>query len=188
MELHNNLRASCLVLSDSHGNIPALKAALAWAAQQGDDLAVALFLGDGADDLAAASAETGFSLPWHAVRGNGDMDDSLPAGLTISLGHKGRALFLAHGNRYRLDEGFEGITAAARLSGAEAALFGHTHIPYCGLFDGIFLLNPGSIGRPRSRAGPSFAILDCPVSGPLAARFYGLFQQGRNYTVRELEL
>ena len=188
MELHNNLKTSCLVLSDSHGNIPALTAALLWAAKQGGSFAAALFLGDGADDLAAASAETGFSLPWYAVRGNGDMGDSLSAELTVSPGQGGRALFLAHGNRYRLDEGFTGIAAAAQLAGAEAALFGHTHIPYRGMCGGILLLNPGSIGRPRSRTGPSFAVLDCPASGPLSARFYGLLQQGQNYTVRDLEL
>ena len=188
-----------LVISDSHGNVPALTTALEWAQQYapgsiGDKSAgstpffnAAIFLGDGADDLAAASARAGFTPSWYKVRGNGDFNFSTPHTLVMEIpGTISRKLFLAHGNRYGVDGGGLTIAAAARAAGAEAALFGHTHVPHCSMLNEIFLLNPGSIGRSRSNAGPTFAVLDCPAKGPLSARFFCLLNRGRK--VQELEL
>jgi putative phosphoesterase len=172
-----------LVLSDSHGCLPALKAALLWAA--GKDLNAAVFLGDGAADTNAASTETGFCLPWYKVAGNGDFGFSLPESMILET-DAGRKFFLSHGSRYHVESGFRGIAAAARAAGAAGALFGHTHVPFLGEQDGVFLLNPGSAGRPRSRAGASFAVLDC--FGPPAARFFGLIRRGQDFVVRELEI
>jgi predicted phosphodiesterase len=199
-----------LVISDSHGNAPALTAVLAWAKHStltasgiqpnknstAPDFAAAIFLGDGLADIAPASARTGFTVPWHKVRGNGDFSFSLPdfivleiPGLEKVTGESlPRKLFLAHGNQYGVDKDGGGIAAAARNAGAEAALFGHTHVPHCSRQEGIFLLNPGSIGRSRSNAGATFAVLECPAAGPLKARFFCLQNRGRAIAVQELEL
>lgn len=189
--------ATVLVLSDSHGDLTALAAVLRWAAHNplGDTggrktLSAAVFLGDGGEDIEAA--ETGrlsswgesFTAPWYRVRGNGDFDPAIPNSLVLETA--GRTLFLTHGNRYGLESGRRNLAAAAKASGAEAALFGHTHIPFCGEEQGLFLLNPGSIGRPRSRIGPSFAVLDCPSSGPLSARFFGFAIRGQALAVKEI--
>ena len=173
--------SSILVTSDSHGNIATLITVLGWSHNANLDAAV--FLGDGCDDLALASARTGFALPWHTVRGNGDFTSPAPDSTTLEIA--GRTLFLSHGNRYNVREGCKTIAAAARNAGAEAALFGHTHVPYCTTMGGIFLLNPGSIGRPRSDAGCTFAVLECPDTGPLAARFFRLVNRGGKSTVEE---
>ena len=185
--------ASILVISDSHGNLQALASALAWARKTAFTFAV--FLGDGAEDLAAASAAAGFALPWHKVRGNGDFNFLIPDTLVLEIpslennkNQNGscRKLFLAHGNRHGVDGGGQILAAAARDAGAEAALFGHAHAPYCKMINGIFLLNPGSIGRSRSDAGPTFAVLECPSKGPLSARFFCLVNKDRE--VKELEI
>ncbi|MCL1929063.1 MAG: metallophosphoesterase family protein [Treponema sp.] len=185
----NTGNSSILVISDSHGNVPALTAALTWARQvqlaQDMDFSAALFLGDGGDDLVPASAKAGFAVPWYKVRGNGDYNFLIPDTLTVEIPRK---LFLAHGNHYGVDGGGQNIAAAARNAGAEAAFFGHTHIPHCSMVNGIFLLNPGSIGRSRSNAGPTFAVIECPVSGPLTARFFCLVNKSRKIEVKELEL
>jgi len=191
----NKDSASILVVSDSHGNIPALTVVLAWARQvsspgqeilpQDTDFAAAIFLGDGGDDIERASAEAGFAVPWYKVRGNLDHNFSIQDFLVLEINRK---LFLAHGNRYAVDSGGQTIAAAAKAAGAEAALFGHTHTPHCSMVNGIFLLNPGSIGRSRSDAGPTFAVLECPAKGPLSARFYSLVSKGRKLEVRELEM
>jgi putative phosphoesterase len=175
--------SSILVISDSHGNIAALTTVLKWAHDA--DLEAAVFLGDGYEDLGLASARAGFDHSWHAVRGNGDYQFSLPDSMMLEI--SARTLFLSHGNRHNVREGCKTIAAAARNAGAEAALFGHTHIPYCATVNGIFLLNPGSIGRPRSDAGCTFAVLDCPDSGSLAARFFRLAKPGWESTVEELK-
>jgi putative phosphoesterase len=173
-----------LVISDSHDNIAALITVLKWAYDANFDAAI--FLGDGCEDLTLASARTGFALPWYAVRGNGDFTSPVPHNITLEI--SARKLFLSHGNRYNVREGCKTIAAAARNVGAEAALFGHTHIPYCATVDGTFLLNPGSIGRPRSDAGRTFAVLECPDSGPLAARFFRLAARGGENVVEQLKL
>lgn len=193
------MSTALFVISDSHGNLPALTAALAWASARPESSArptlsgpfpaeceAAVFLGDGAEDLDAASATAGFSLPWRVVRGNGDMNPSIPESAVLEIA--GRRIFLAHGNRHHVERGLQTISAAARAAGAEAVLFGHTHVPFYGMADGIFCCNPGSIGRPRSSLGPSFAVLDIPPSGPPSARFFGLVFRGRDFAVQPLTL
>jgi putative phosphoesterase len=201
---------SFLVISDSHGDTAAMTAVLTWAQNTpgsafgttagciaeytsgytGGAFNAAIFLGDGAGDLAPASARAGFTLPWYTVRGNVDTDPSIPGSRTVEIPENSQAarrLFMSHGNIYRIGEGCQTLADAARAKGAEAALYGHTHIPSCAVLDGIFLLNPGSIGRPRSNAGPSFAVLECPAVGPFAARFFTLASQGGETIVHELE-
>ncbi|MCL1815208.1 MAG: metallophosphoesterase family protein [Treponema sp.] len=192
-----------LVISDSHGNMAALTAALVWARDL--TLTAAVFLGDGADDLAAASAQAGFAIPWYKVRGNGDFNFSISDSLVLEISGPGevvcgpgnrlttavvnpssRKIFLAHGNRFGVGARGGNIAAAAGAVGAEAAFFGHTHIPFQSMENGIFLLNPGSIGRSRSDAGPTFAVLECPKKGPLSARFFCLKHKGRKIEVQEL--
>jgi putative phosphoesterase len=162
--------SSILVISDSHGNIAALTTVLKWAYDA--NLDAAAFLGDGYEDLSLASARAGFTLPWYAVRGNGDFNFSVPDNMVLEI--SARKLFLSHGNRHNVREGHKTIAAAARNAGAEAALFGHTHIPHCSTVNGMFLLNPGSISRPRNGSDCTFAVLECPGPGPLAARFFRL--------------
>jgi len=169
--------SSILVISDSHGDSAALTTVLEWTQSAGTDaFEAAVFLGDGYEDLTLASTRAGFALPWYAVRGNGDYHYTVPDNMVLEI--SARKLFLSHGSRYNVREGCKTIAAIARNAGAEAALFGHTHIPYCATVDGIFLLNPGSISRPRSNAGCTFAVLECPDSGPLAARFFRLEKRG----------
>ena len=194
--------SSILIISDSHGNVPALTAALGWARQaqimQNETFASAIFLGDGADDLPLASSQADFSVPWHKVRGNGDIDFLIPVSLVLEIpasqklhkspGDSSRKLFLTHGNRHDVNNGGRTIAAAAKAAGAEAALFGHTHVPYCSIQDGIFLLNPGSIGRSRSDAGPTFAVLYCPDTGPFNARFFRLVKKAGKIDVEGMEV
>jgi putative phosphoesterase len=206
--------SSILVLSDSHGDIAALTAVFEWARDKTFNSAV--FLGDGSEDLAFASAVAGSTLSWDTVRGNVDTNFSLPGALVLEVPKNGktpRKLFLSHGNIYRVEEDCRALAATARNNGAEAALFGHTHIPCRAMLEGIFLLNPGSIGRPRSKVGPTFAVLECPPlkpakgaaltdallgtdaaqdakykASPLAARFFCLAKKGKKLIVKEINL
>jgi putative phosphoesterase len=169
-----------LVVSDTHGSVEPLTAVLRWAAEQG--LKRGLFLGDGLDDIEAAAGASGTVFTWTAVRGN--MDNAGP--LSAVAEFAGRRLYLAHGHGLYLDFGFETLAAQARAAGAEAALFGHTHVPCFDFFDGMAFLNPGSVGRPRSRLGASFAVLEAPVRGPLKAVFWGITGTRSGYAIKQL--
>jgi putative phosphoesterase len=163
-----------LVLSDTHGNSPFLEAVLRWAGNDTFDAAV--FLGDGIDDLRRAAARTGFSGEWHMVRGNNDYTSSVPEAAVVNCG--GRRFFLCHGHRYALYSGNDRLIAAARKMEADVALFGHIHVPSIENEQGLLLVNPGSIGRPRSNIGSTFAVIDCPPGKPLNVRFWRIDPPG----------
>ncbi|MDR0402372.1 MAG: metallophosphoesterase family protein [Treponema sp.] len=171
---------SVLLVSDTHGCVEPLAAVFRWAAAQG--LEQGLFLGDGLGDIDAAAERTGTSIAWQSVRGN--MDDEGP--LSVVAEFAGRRLYLAHGQGFQLDLGFDILAACARAAGAEAALFGHTHVPFFGFFDNMAFLNPGSVGRPRSRFGTSFAVLELPGTGPLSAEFWGISKTRSEYAIKPL--
>ena len=147
-----------LLLSDSHGNIPALTAILRWAKDYEPDSAV--FLGDGVADVPKAALAAGFSCEWHMVRGNNDWGSSVPESAVFECG--GHTFFICHGHRFGLHWGdLHSFIAAARNNGAHVALFGHTHAAYCKQYDELLLVNPGSISRSRGRIGESFAVIEC---------------------------
>jgi len=168
-----------LVLSDTHGHNSFLEAVLRWACN--DTFEAAVFLGDGIEDLRRAAALTGFSCEWKMVRGNNDYAISVPEAAVVDCG--GHRFFLCHGHRYTLYNGNDRLIAAARKMEADVALFGHTHVPSLENAPGLLLVNPGSIGRPRSNIGSTFAVIDCPPGKPLDVRFWQIDPPG---TVREI--
>jgi putative phosphoesterase len=176
---------SLLVISDTHGHTESLIAVLRWAQRrrQADAL---VFLGDGAGALSQALAQTGFAAPWKAVKGNGDYDAPFPPFDVLDFA--GRRFFLTHGHLYSLLGGFDALAAAAESQGAGAALFGHTHIPFWDESGGLLLLNPGSLGRPRSSRGPSFATIECPGNEWFRVHHWGLSEGPLGKTIREMEL
>jgi hypothetical protein len=150
--------ASILILSDTHGDVAALAAVFQWAKKR--DITTLAFLGDGAEDLPLAAGRTDFWPPWKIVRGNGDHDHRLPIADTLEVG--GKRFFLCHGHHHGVQEGLDSLISTAKASQAQGALFGHTHRPYYEEIEGLLVLNPGSLGKPRGSLGPSFATVEVP--------------------------
>ena len=157
-----------LVVSDSHGLRSDLKVILKWAKNQTIDTAI--FLGDGVSDIAPAAEASEFYRPWVIVRGNNDYEFRIPDTTTLDFG--GKRFFLCHGHRLNLRTGFYSLFNAAQKVQADAALFGHTHVPIHKNMNGILLINPGSIGLGRSRAGETFATIECPQGEPIKIEFW----------------
>jgi len=175
-----------LVLSDSHGNIAALKAVFNWAKDYippNDTICAAAFLGDGLSDLKKAADATGFFCDWKCVGGNNDYGISMPDALTFDYAE--HRFFICHGHHYGLYGGHHALLAAARNNNADAALFGHSHVPHYKTVDGIKLINPGSVGRPRSRIGATFAVIECPEGQPMNVEFYGI---GDEFKIEKLKI
>jgi predicted phosphodiesterase len=75
-----------LVLSDSHGDVPALQKVLVWAKNLANDvISYGVFLGDGVADLSRAEDAAGFSCGWRLVQGNNDYGVSLPGAVIFVL-------------------------------------------------------------------------------------------------------
>ena len=79
-----------------------------------------------------------------SVPGNCDGWTGRPAEQVVEL--EGMRLLLTHGHAYHVKAGLGGLIAEAKARGVDAALFGHTHTPYCEQIDGIWFFNPGSMG------------------------------------------
>ncbi len=141
-----------IVLSDSHTDTTSLERAID---SQGR-LDLIIHLGDIARDV--DYIETGYyPIPVVSVLGNNDYRYGDYEKVIDLDGHK---IFICHGHTQSVSSGYERLEATARRHGCEAALFGHTHRSVLEKRDdGFFILNPGSVSRPRGCA-QSFAVLE----------------------------
>lgn len=114
-----------------------------------DDADAVIHLGDHFSD------EIHTDLPIYRVKGNCDADIA-PTEQILEL--CGRKIFITHGHLYGVKQSLNRLLYRAEELGADAALFGHTHIAFCENVGGILLLNPGSFARPRA-GSPSCAKL-----------------------------
>jgi putative phosphoesterase len=135
--------------------------------------------GDG-DQYHVGAGEPDFSsetsgMPSDSRGGAASDHESFTLGVPsrLVLGVCGFNIFLVHGHRFSVEQGFGMLIEAAREAGCSIAVFGHTHIPFSGVKTRILMLNPGSPSRPRGNTRPSFAILELESgSVPPRAEFY----------------
>ena len=140
------------IMSDSHGNTMAIDAAVQLAG------AVDLWLhaGDCIQDAEylQLAADTEVAL----VAGNCDWPgSSAPQERIVAAG--GHRIFLTHGHVYGVRYDTEALQEAAGEQGADIAVYGHTHVAEISPGD-IFVLNLGSVARPRDESQGSFLLLD----------------------------
>ena len=174
-----------LVLSDTHGGVAALKTVLNWAKDRtppSDTIGTAVFLGDGIADLKSAVDAAGFSCDWKIVKGNNDYGYSAPEAAVFDFAEN--RFFMCHGHHHSLYGGHYTLVAAAHSVRANVALFGHSHVPLHKTVDGMLLINPGSVTRPRSRIGATFAVIEC-IEGELPkTEFWGIGARGEILQVK----
>jgi putative phosphoesterase len=110
-----------------------------------------LHLGDlGGTDVLEGLARI---APLHAVRGNvdhGGWAEALPE--TDVVDAFGHSVYLIH-DLARID-------IDPTVAGVRMVLYGHTHEPKAEERDGVWYVNPGSIGPRRFRQPVSYALLD----------------------------
>ena len=142
-----------LVLSDSHGYVEHLRAAL----QKESDCKLVFFLGDGLRDLeqmrAAFSDRT-----WMCVRGNNDWS----SGNVDDFAYKyieGHTVTATHGHRVSVRTTLAPLAAKAADVRADVALYGHTHVPRQEFVGGVLCVNPGALCDGR------YAVLDVGPKG-----------------------
>lgn len=125
-----------LVFSDSHGSVDPMVSVIN--KEHPDQI---LHLGDHLRD-ADALWERFSEISIVSVAGNCD-------GLSLSSNtlireFAGIRFLLTHGHDYGVKTGFLRLTYAAMEAECDAALFGHTHIPFYEKREGVVLFNPGS--------------------------------------------
>lgn len=141
-----------LVVSDTHGRIEHVLHLLP--VLHGLDGIV--HLGDNARDGEQIRKVSG--LPVYQVPGNCDGATQKKSAMQVLETPFGRIL-LTHGHLHNAKAGPERLVYQAHELDCVAVLFGHTHIPYFGEWDGVRLVNPGSISFPRHGTTESYAML-----------------------------
>ncbi len=137
------------VVSDSHGSIENIR----YFRSRLGRVDALWHLGDHAEDAEALSQA--LNCGFVAVRGNCDPFSSAP--LTYTVNWHGKRFLLLHGHTV---SGRLHLLYAAKEANADAVLFGHSHVPSSETVEGVLLLNPGSLSRPRTSKGPSVAVID----------------------------
>jgi putative phosphoesterase len=134
-----------LVFSDSHSRSNKILEVLKLHNGKCDAV---VFCGDGARDMDYIKSKYP-DIPFFIVKGNcdyfsGDYSDEL----FVSFGEI--KIMIAHGHKHGVKSSLTALLMDAKLNGADAVFFGHTHIPYDNIHDvgdsRIHLFNPGSIG------------------------------------------
>ena len=136
------------IISDSHGSIDNVS----YFAERLKGVDALWHLGDHAEDASVIADR--LNCGYVSVRGNCDPFSDAP--LTYTVNWHGKRILLLHGHTV---SGRLHLLYAAKEAHADAVLFGHSHIPSLETVEGILLLNPGSLSRPRTSKGPSVACM-----------------------------
>lgn len=147
------------VFSDTHGNLSNLETAI----EQQKNADFYIFLGDCEKDLDTVR-EFYPAKQFLSVRGNCDFGSVTPSeNETIAAGKR---IFYTHGHNYHVKYGYAEAIAEAHRRKADILLFGHTHVPYISYENGLYIMNPGSLGHPREGRA-TYGIIDIMPSGIL---------------------
>lgn len=138
-----------LVLSDSHSGMRFMRQCVETINPQ-----AMIHLGDYYDD-GQTLAELYPHIPMHQVPGNCDRYRCPPwVHSRLCYDVCGVRVFMTHGHKYGVKTSTAMMLAEARAMGAQAALYGHTHVAECLREDtGMWVLNPGSAGYGGGSAG-----------------------------------
>lgn len=91
---------------------------------------------------------------FYSVLGNCDYE-SYPNYRIISLDEKNK-IFMTHGHLYNINS----MISMAKQRKCNIIIHGHTHIKKFEKIDDIYIINPGSVAKPRSKDSNTFLILD----------------------------
>lgn len=152
-----------LVISDTHGN-----SSLTFTAHTlSEPVDAIVHLGDGSVD--ADLLREALDIPVINVAGNCDPGSSAPRELLWEC--EGKRILLTHGDAYQVKSGLTRLRQRAEEIGADAVLFGHTHLALLENHSGLLLLNPGTLSNAGNNR--SYAVLDITPDS-ITSRHYGI--------------
>lgn len=146
-----------ILVSDSHGD----EACLDYLRETYSDADAFVHCGDLQIPFARAA-------DFIAVRGNTDFDPDYPWGRVEEFA--GNRVLIVHGHAYLNPFDRDDLTPLARAAkqyGCTAVFFGHTHVSTDQMVNGIHILNPGSIRRPKDFRFPypTYMVLEADETG-----------------------
>lgn len=92
------------------------------------------------------------------VKGNNDMYYDYPEERILEIA--GHRIFITHSHLYMVHKRVALLAQEAKKYNCDIVCYGHTHIASDDEYEGIRVMNPGSIWRARDGRGPSYAEMD----------------------------
>lgn len=92
------------------------------------------------------------------VRGNCDTTKDVPTEQQTQW--RDLKILQTHGHLYGVKNSLLRLHYRAEETGANVVLFGHSHVPACGVERGILFLNPGSLQLPRGFDVRTYAVIE----------------------------
>lgn len=132
-----------VVFSDSHGNIRRCMEVI----DTIRDVDMIIHLGDilrDVEDLKVIYPD----IPIECVAGNNDFMYKQPKEKILTI--EGKRIWITHGHLYRVKYEFDTIKQKAAALNVDGLLFGHTHQCHEEYYQGMKILNPGSISMPNN--------------------------------------
>lgn len=136
-----------LVMSDSHGNITNMLQAVF--AEKPDMI---LHLGDHHTDCRDVRDRFP-EIPLRAVRGNCDRAGEIETDEFIC---EYLRIMMTHGHRFHVKYSLDSLVTNAMYKDVDILLYGHTHMAHYQEFEGMHIINPGSIGS----YSPTYCVLE----------------------------
>ena len=111
--------------------------------------------------------------PVHAISGNADRPPlaALPQERVVVLA--GKKILLCH-RALEKERILPEVLRTLKSKRADAVVFGHSHIPFSGILNGIFFFNPGGGGRKRFALPRAVGILTLEEGKDVQGRHYYL--------------
>ena len=153
-----------LVISDSHGDSAIVRQLLE---KYKHRVQTVVHLGDNVKDLLQFDADYP-AINFVVVAGNCDYYAHVPKDRMLTLG--GRRVLLLHGHTLDVKSGLDRLMFYAQEKGADACLFGHSHMPFMHRREPVFsyedekppgclFMNPGSVSEPRGGSKAGYGLL-----------------------------
>lgn len=149
-----------LVISDTHGDLERFWKVFEKLNRE-NPVQMIVHCGDYFEDGNAIRKSSG--LPVIAVMGNcdGELSEKSYGRLETEAGD----FLVCHGHMENVDLGLQSLYYKALEANCIGALFGHTHQNTYVEVDGLYIMNPGSLPKPKDGSGGTFGIIQTSESG-----------------------
>lgn len=108
--------------------------------------------------------------PVTVVRGNMDNSPWLFYEDEEIVEARGHRIFVTHGHTHGVNWGLSDLKAAAKENACDVICYGHLHVPEILQEDGLLIINPGSLAKPRqSSPKPTYCVLHIDEAGRMDA-------------------
>ncbi len=103
-----------------------------------------------------------------AVRGNNDYDLRVPYQRNFEIEDK--VFYVTHGHKEIMFNDVLPLSIMLKEYGVNIVFFGHSHVFFNQIVNGVHFINPGSLHYNRDRTPPSYALVDIDEEGVRVTR------------------